>query len=134
MPRPVITLTVPDTLKHGTGGVEILYKLVAELPPAMRYVFDMDSVTFVEPCGVIALLSAVRSCAERSGRRVLIKNLNEQIYPYLHRMDLFSVAGAWLRPLEPLNEEWSRNARTINLLELTPVTCYGDMVTVADRS
>jgi anti-sigma regulatory factor (Ser/Thr protein kinase) len=134
MPRPVITLTVPDTLKHGTGGVEIFYKLVAELPPATRYIFDMAGVTFVEPCGVIALLAAIRSCAERSGRRVLIKSLNEHIYPYLHRMDLFSVAGAWLQPMEHLNEEWSRNAHTINLLELTPVTCYGDVITVTDKA
>jgi anti-sigma regulatory factor (Ser/Thr protein kinase) len=134
MPRQVTTLTVPDALRHGTGGVEILYKLVAELPPARRYMFDMGGVTFVEPCGIIALLSAIRSCAERSGSQVLITNLNEHIYPYLHRMDLFSVAGAWLRPLEMPNEEWSRNAHTINLLELTPVTCYDDMVAVADRS
>lgn len=134
MPRQVITLTVPDALRHGTGGVEILYKLVAELPSAKRYMFDMGCVTFVEPCGVIALLSAIRSCAERSGSRVLITNLNEHIYPYLQRMDLFRVAAGWLRPLEPLNEEWSRNAHTINLLELTPVTNYDDMVTVADRA
>jgi anti-sigma regulatory factor (Ser/Thr protein kinase) len=125
---------MPDTLRHGTNGVETMLDAVAELPLARRYVFDMSNVTFVEPCGVIALLSAIRHCAARSGERVLIKNLSEQIYPYLHRMDLFRVAEAWLRTLAPLNEEWSRNAHTINLLEVTPITGYNDVTAVVERA
>lgn len=132
--QPTATLLVPDTLRHGTGGVETLFKLLTELPLAKRYVFDMGNVTFIEPCGVIALLSAVRFCAAQSGKRVLIKNLNEQLYPYLDRMDLFRVAKGWLKPLAPLNEEWNRNAHTINLLELTPVTGYDDMIVVVERA
>jgi anti-sigma regulatory factor (Ser/Thr protein kinase) len=132
--QPIAKLPVPNTLRHGTGGVEILFKLVEELPLARRYIFDMGGVTFIEPCGVIALLSVIRHCAERSGNRVLINNLNEQLYPYLHRMDLFRVAETWLRPLTPLNEEWSRNAHSINLLELTPVTDYDDMTAVIERA
>lgn len=129
-----MTITVPDTLRHGTGGVEALFKLVAELPLAKRYVFDMAGVTFIEPCGVIALLSAIRHCSAQSGKRVLLKNLSEQIYPYLHRMDLFRVAKEWVRTLTPLNEEWARNAHTINLLELTPVTGYDEMTAVIERA
>ena len=132
--QPIVTLAVPDTLRHGTGGVETFFNRVAGLPPARRYVFEMGGVTFIEPCGVIALLSAVRHCAAQSGARVLIKNLNEQLYPYLHRMDLFQVAETWLRPVAPLNEEWSRNVHTVNLLELTPVTGYDDMTTVVERA
>lgn len=130
----VATLLVPNTLKHGTGGVEVFFNLLAGLPAARRYIFDMNSVTFIEPCGVIALLSAIRQCAAQSGERVLVKNLNEQIYPYLHRMDFFQVTEAWLRPLTPLDEEWSRNALTVNLLELTPVTGYDEMTAVVDRA
>ena len=132
--EPVATLAVPNTLRHGTGGVEILFNLVAGLPMARRYVFDMSGVTFIEPCGVIAILSAIRHCADQSGVRVLIKNLNEQIHPYLHRMDFFQVTEAWLRPLTPLNEEWNRNAQTVNLLELTPVTGYDEMIAVVERA
>lgn len=132
--EPVATLAVPNTLRHGTGGVEILFNLVAGLPMARRYVFDMSAVTFIEPCGVIALLSAIRRCAVQSGDRVLIRNLNEQIYPYLHRMDFFQVTEAWLRPLTPLSEEWNRNAQTVNLLELTPVTGYDEMIAVVERA
>jgi anti-sigma regulatory factor (Ser/Thr protein kinase) len=132
--EPVATLAVPNTLRHGTGGVEILFNMVAGLPMARRYVFDMGSVKFIEPCGVIALLSAIRHCAAQSGDRVLIKNLNEQIYPYLHRMDFFQVTEAWLRPLTPLDEEWNRNAQTVNLLELTPVTGYDEVIAVVERA
>lgn len=90
--QPIVTLPVPDTLRHGTGGVKTFFNRVAGLPLIWRYVFEMGGVTFIEPCGVIALLSAVRHCAAQSGARVLIKNLNEQLYPYLHRMNLFQVA------------------------------------------
>jgi anti-anti-sigma regulatory factor len=131
---PVAKLLVPNTLRHGTGGVETLYNEVAKLPKATRYVFDMSDVTFIEPCGVIALLYAIRNCSSWSNKPVFIKNLNEHIYPYLHRMDLFTVAEPWLKPLEPLNEEWNRNANTINLLELTPITGYDDTMTVVERA
>jgi signal transduction histidine kinase len=128
------TLVVPNTLKHGTGGVEVFFNCVAALPAARRYIFDMNGVTFIEPCGVIALLCAIRQCAERSGAQVLIKNLKEQIYPYLHRMDFFLVAETWLKALTKLDEEWNRNDQTINLLELTPVTCYDEMTAVVERA
>lgn len=134
MPQSISTLCVPDALRHGTDSVEILFNALAELPSAKRYVFDMSKVTFIEPCGVIALLSIVRQCAMQTGERVLIKNLNEQLYPYLHRMDLFRVGEAWLKPLMPLNEEWSRNAQTTNLLELTPITSYDDVTSVLERA
>lgn len=133
-PQPVATLLVPDTLRHGTSGVETFFNTVAELPLARRYMFDMSYVTFIEPCGAIALLYAVRHCATQSGERVLIKNLSTQIYPYLHRMDFFRVADEWLRPVAALNEEWSRNEHTKNLLELTPVTGYDDMIAVVERA
>lgn len=128
------TLPVPDALRHGTGGVEALFNAAAGLPPARRYVFDMGAVTFVEPCGVIALLSAVRHCAAQSGGRVLIKNLNEHLHAYLDRMNFFRAAEAWVRPVGPPREEWSRSARTVNLLELTPVTGYDEMTAVIERA
>ena len=130
----IATFIVPNTLKHGTGGVEVFFNCVAALPVARRYIFDMHGVTFIEPCGVIALLSAIRQCAERSGAQVLIKNLNDQIYPYLHRMDFFLVTETWLKALTKLDEEWNRNDQTINLLELTPVTCYDEMTAVVERA
>jgi anti-anti-sigma regulatory factor len=101
----IAMFVVPNTLKHGTGSVEVFFSRVAALPAARRYVFDINGVTFIEPCGVIALLCAIRQCAERSGAQVLIKNLNEQIYPYLHRIVSFLVTETWPAGSRTLPEE-----------------------------
>lgn len=132
--RPLATLSVPDSLRHGPGGAENLFRQVALLPEAGRYVFDMTAVKFIEPCGAIALLSAVRSCASTSGQAVLMKNIDDQIYLYLERMNFFELTKAWLKPVLRLNEEWSRNPYSLNLLELTEVTGYDEMSIVIDRA
>lgn len=132
--KMVHTIRVPDTLKQGTTGIETLYRLVAAAPEAARYVLDMEEVHFIEPCGVIGLVSVARLLAAATGKRVFIKNLDDQVYPYLHRMNLFQTAGEWLRPIELMNEEWSRNANTINLLELTQISGAENVYTVAERA
>jgi anti-sigma regulatory factor (Ser/Thr protein kinase) len=132
--QSVATLLVPDTLKQGTLGVESLYNLLVQLPPARRYVFDMKHVTFIEPCGVIALVSSARHCSEISGRRVLINNMSDPVYSYLKRMNVFDVANRWLAPIGKVKEEWNRSEDTVNLLELTPITSPEDVAEVAERS
>jgi signal transduction histidine kinase len=132
--QPLAALSVPDSLRHGPGGVENLLSRLALLPDAGRYVFDMRAVRFIEPCGAIALLSAVRYCATGSGRAVLMKNIDEQIYLYLERMNFFQLTRAWLKPVLRLNEEWSRNPHSLNLLELTEVTGYDEMSVVIERA
>lgn len=127
-------LPVPDCLGQGTRAVETFFDYVVGLQPAKQYVFDMTSVKFIEPCGVMALVSAVRHCASQSSRRVLMTNLSEHLYQYLERMNLFEVAASWLEPVAPLDEAWSRNANTIRLLELTPINTYEDVTTVLERA
>jgi anti-sigma regulatory factor (Ser/Thr protein kinase) len=133
-PKPVQTIRVPDALKHGTAAVETLYRLIATVPQASRYVFDMEDVHFIEPCGVIGLVSVARLLAGITGKRVFIKNLGDQVYPYLDRMNLFQAAGEWLRPVELMNEEWSRNANTSNLLELTQISGVENVYLVVERA
>lgn len=133
-PKPVQTIRVPDTLKHGTAAVETLYGIVGTAPRAARYVLDMEDVHFIEPCGVIGLVSVTRLLAGATGKRVFIKNLGDQVYPYLHRMNLFQAAGEWLRPVELMKEEWSRNANTINLLELTQISGVENVYMVVERA
>lgn len=128
------TLEVPNVLSNGPSGVETFFMQVAQLPRGGRYVFDLAHVTFVEPCGVIALLTAARHLSLISGKQVLFKNLREDTHQYLDRMDLFQVGRTWLRPTLSLNQEWSRNAGTVNLLELTCVRNYDDVSAVADRA
>jgi anti-sigma regulatory factor (Ser/Thr protein kinase) len=126
------TLRVQNVLRH--GAVEAFFAQVAHLARGGRYVFDMADVDFVEPCGIIALLTAARICSKNSGKQVLLKNLGKEIYPYLDRMDFFRVGENWLRPTAPLDEEWSRNAHTVNLLELTRVRDYDDVSAVEARA
>lgn len=128
------TIPVPDMLKYGAPGVEGLYTLAVNAPSAATYVFDMAGVRFIEPCGVIALLSAARYCATLSGRRVIITNLSEKVYLYLDRMNLFEIAGRWLMPLGNLSGRWSRSPNTANLLELTEIGSPEDVEAVVDRA
>ena len=67
------TILIPNVLTEITA-VEEFYVSVEQAPPADLYVFDMSTVTFVKPYGVIALLSAARHLAGLSG------------HPAAHRM------------------------------------------------
>lgn len=127
-------VTIPNTLNNGAPGVERLYSLIATTPPASHYVFDMQEVAFIEPCGVMALLSAARHCTDVSGRRVILINISEQIYLYLDRMNLFTLAGRWLAPLKSATGRWSRNPYTASLLELTTVRGSDDVEEVLERA
>src|SRR5687767_5541752 len=132
-PDRVEVLIVPDCLGQGTRAIEALFRKISELPSAGRYIFDMAAVKFIEPCGVIALLSAVRQCASQSASRILMSNLNDHLYSYLDRMNLFEISAKWLEPITPLDETWSRSANTISLLELTPINTYEDVTAVLER-
>src|SRR5207237_1994526 len=56
------------------------------------------------------------------------------IHPYLDRVNFFLVSERWLKPLSVLNEEWSRSDHTVNLLEVTEVSGYDDMISVVERA
>ena len=127
-------VTIPNTLNCGVIGVERLYNLIGAMPPASHYVFDMNDVCFVEPCGAIALLSAARHCTNVSGRRVILININQQVYLYLDRMNLFSIADHWLTPLKSVSGQWSRSSFTANLLELTTVGGPNDVEEIIERA
>lgn len=132
--RRAVTVVIPDALKYGIAGVETLYGAVAHRPLSARYVFDMKDVPFLQPCGVIALLSAARHCSSLSGHRVIIINLNDQLFSYLDRMDLFKVAEGWLVPIGNVADRWNRSSHTANLLELTKIGCPGDVEAVVERA
>lgn len=133
-PRPAFTVVVPSVLQNGIGGVEVFYGLFAAVPLAVRYVFDLKEVRFIEPCGVIALLAAVREYARVSGHRVILTNIGESVFCYLERMSFFAVASEWIKPLGVPRATWSRNPSTANLLELTVIAGPDDVEAVVDRA
>lgn len=129
-----MTILIPDAIKYGIAGVENLYSTVTSSPRSARYVFDMRDVPFLQPCGVIALLSAARYCSSLSGHRVIIINLNGQLFSYLDRIDLFKVAEGLLVPIGNMADKWSRSLHTAKLLELTKIRCPDDVEAVVERA
>jgi len=127
------TILVPNVLTD-VRSVERLYASITEAPPAEQYVFDMSAVGFAKPYGVIALVSAARQLSSLSGHPVRLENLAGDIQAYLDRVDLFDVGSDWLQPSATLDEEWSRNPQTVNLLELTPIAGPEDVTTIASRA
>lgn len=127
-------MAIPNTLSSGVAGVERLYSLIAAAPPASRYIFDMQEVFFIEPCGVMGLLSAARHCTDVSGRRVILINVKEDVYLYLDRMNLFTLAERWLTPLKSAVGRWSRSSYPAKLLELTTVGGSNDVEEVVESA
>jgi hypothetical protein len=127
------TILVPNVLTEITA-VEEFYVSVEQAPPADLYMFDMNTVTFVKPYGVIALLSAARHLAGLSGHPVRVENLAGDVHAYLDRVDLFDVGSNWLQPADVLDEHWLRNPQTINLLELTLIASSDNVTTIAARA
>jgi len=124
------TILVPNVLTEITA-LETFYACIEQAPSADQYVFDMSTVGFVKPYGVIALISAARHLSGLSGQPVRVKNLAKDVHAYLDRINLFDVGGAWLQSADTLDEKWSRNPQTVNLLELTPITGPDDVTSIA---
>jgi hypothetical protein len=53
-------LLVPNILDATVDEVEKLYSLVDTVPSADQYVFDMHPVDFINPYGLLALVTVVR--------------------------------------------------------------------------
>jgi anti-sigma regulatory factor (Ser/Thr protein kinase) len=133
--NPTYTIPIPDVLRREVSDIENVYSLVASAPPEHCYQFDLRSVTFIEPHGVIALIIGARHLVACSDQRVRITNIPPKIYPYLHRMDFLTVGQNWLWTTDTCDEEaWSRSSTTENLLELTTMTGADDLKRAMERA
>ncbi len=126
-------ILVPSGLRTTIEDIERFYEHVAEAPLAGRYILDMRLVDFAQPYGALALLSAARYLAVRSGNQVQLTHLDDQVSLYLHRMDLFKVGEPWLEPRSDPDDPWTRNPRTANLLELSTIAGRQDLEAVIPR-
>ncbi len=129
-----IVLQIPSVLGRNPQAIESFYSIVQSVPPADQYILDAKAVSFVRPYGAIALVTAARLLAGYSGHPVQLENLGDEVYPYLQRMNLFDVDKNWLQPTFSLNDEWSRNPQTPNLLELTTITGPGDVTSIVSTA
>ena len=91
MSSQTCTLLVPNVLSATVDEAEQVYSLADAVPPADQYTFDMQLVDFVNPYGVLALVTTARHLASRSRCPVQLENLPTQIYLYLQRMNVFDV-------------------------------------------
>jgi hypothetical protein len=125
----VNVIALPGTLDHRTLD-EVLD--AAARAPEGRTLLDARHVRWVDPNGMVGLLSAGRVLQERSGQAPLLQ-LPEQgeVQGYLARMGLF-------REGEEIFEYGSRPPRSRSgesdvLLEITPITTNADVHDVVDR-
>jgi hypothetical protein len=134
IPIPAVTIIIPATLQYGVYGAEDFFRLLPTTPRATRYIFDLRKLSFVRPCGVIALLSAIRHCAVVSGHRIILINIDEKLFCYLERMGLFTTAERLVKPIGVPTKQWSKSPTTTNLLELTVIGGYDDVVAIVERA
>lgn len=127
------SIAVPGSLGNTPVAAEAFYRLLRSAPDADSYSFDMAAIGFLQPYGVMALLSAARLLAARVGAPVELHRLIPAVQLYLDRMDVFDVASEWLRPSSAVGESWDRNPHTVNLLELTPIGGRGDVEAAIDQ-
>lgn len=130
----IAVFEVPDVLGGSSQHVESFYARVRQLPPADQYVLDMSEVSFVRPYGAIALFVAARLLSRRTGRLVELKHLKAEVQLYLKRMNLFDTGKSWLRPSDRLEDEWARNPRTRNLLELMTIAGPNDVMSIVSTA
>jgi signal transduction histidine kinase len=114
--------------------IEKFYCLVTNASMATQYIFDMKIVDFICPYGVIALVVAARYLYGISKRPVQLQNLHCNLYLYLKRMNIFDICSTWLYPVDILDEDWSRNSNTPNLLELTIIQSPSDVTAIVERA
>lgn len=127
-------IQVPNVLAANVEDVDKFYARIKSVPTAERYEFDMSIVGFIKPYGAIALVIAARLLYDLSGQAVRISNLADNLYLYLKRMDVFDIGARWLQPSISLNEDWSRDPQTPNLLELTAINSPKSIETVVARA
>lgn len=134
--RDCVTVEVPNILGGNARDIEAFYNRIQEAFPAHQYVFDMSKATFIRPYGMLALFLAGRFLflEKNLEKKVTLKSMNLKVHQYLERMDFFNVGYNWFQSTEILQERWSRNPETANLLELTLISGYEDIEAVVFRA
>ena len=127
--------TVPNLFNHGVDEVEQFYRLLDAVPRTSQVVFDLGQIDFIRPYGLVALTTAIRHLAAQTRKPVLLLNLSDQVYLYLHRMDFFQISANWCKPDKIVaSGGWSRDPATMNLLEMSPIGSADDVARVMERT
>ncbi len=132
----IATLTIPDLVMLGgsVNDVERFYALVEQLPPADQYHLDMAAVTFIRSYAAIAMIGAARRLTKKSGRSLLLQNLQPDVHSYLHFMRVFELGADFITAAKPLPAAWQPETSTPDQLQLTLVTGAASVETIVNRA
>jgi hypothetical protein len=122
-------LALPASLDH--RAVDEVLDAAARLPEG-RVLLDARHVRWVDPGGLLALLSTARMLHDRDGVRPRVQ-LPEQsdVQGYMARMGFFRAAEAWCDWDRQPPRRASRDSEV--LLEITDITTNSDVHAVVDR-
>ncbi|MEM6527196.1 MAG: ATP-binding protein [Chloroflexota bacterium] len=119
-------IRVPDVLASHSEDAEALY---TALHQATSTHLNMADVSFIRPHGVIALVCAARARYAEHGERTVLCNLQHRVHQYLERVDLFRAMGDFITTESTLHDTFDRTQEKPTLLELTPISSAGDLLT-----
>ena len=122
-------LALPASLDH--RSVDDVLDAAARMPEG-RVLLDARHVRWVDPSGLLALLSAARMLHDRDGVSPRVQ-LPEQadVQGYMARMGFFRAADAWCEWDRQPPRRASRDSEV--LLEITDITTNSDVHAVVDR-
>lgn len=118
-------ILIPNCLQGNPVAAENFVALTMTQIGYPPLVFDMRQVEFVNPYGALLLLVTSRYITEKTGHKVELQNIRENVHAYLERMDLFIEGAAWLYAENGPVERLSRNPASSHLLEVTRLTTVG---------
>jgi anti-sigma regulatory factor (Ser/Thr protein kinase) len=127
-------ITVPNLLNWSSRSAEDLLTFVAKNLHRAPLICNMSAITFLNPYGVLLLLSATRYVARETGQPVLFINCNPKVYAYLDRVDFFVQGESWLRVNEPPHDQLSRNGDSDSLLEILHLRSPEEQVKFQSRA
>ncbi len=117
-------IRVPNALGDKGEDAEAFYAAALR---SRSGTLDLSDVTFIRPYGIVALVCAARMHTAQTDEPLRLCHLQSRVHQYLERIDLFRVAGDYLRADAPLSETWDRSQPKPKMLELTPISGEQDV-------
>lgn len=125
---------LPLTSEEKFTDLDGLFSYATEVLPSAKVVLDMERIEFITPSRTVGLVLACRYINSITHKKVLLRNISREIQKYMLRMDLPVGAQEWLEIDNLGDDEWGRNPRTSQLLEMTKISSTSDVEHVIERS
>lgn len=124
----------PSTSEDKFSDVDMLFSCASRINPSSEVVIDLERAIFVTPSRAVGLVLTCRYLQSLTARKVLLKNVPRDVQKYLLRMDIPVGAQDWLSIENLGTDEWARNPKTNNLLEMTRISTPSDVEHAIERA